>query len=359
MLCHLKERCEVEVIAPLDRSFRYFYLGHKLAEKVRGSKIEIDREPLALRSYRDQIMQRIDRSAVDIVFAPSSVPIAMLDGNVPVVFWGDAVWGGMVGYYEGFSHYSSRTLVNGHRQEQMALDRVAAAIYASEWAASTVRKHYQVKPSKVGVIPFGANLESKHDLEGMRAVLRRRNKDLCRLLFLGVDWERKGGELALQVADLLNLAGLPTTLTVVGCDPFRGIEKPFFVENLGFISKKSDAGRKQLEDLLRVSNFLILPTRAEAAGIVFCEASAFGLPILAPDTGGVSTYVHHGVNGRLFPLEATANDYANEILRIFGDERQYEQMCLASFNEFKTRLNWGTAVKSLTDVLAGCVKQSA
>lgn len=35
-------------------------------------------------------------------------------------------------------------------------------------------------------------------------------------------------------------------------------------------------------------HLLLLPTRAECAGIVFNEASAYGVPILLTDTGGVS-----------------------------------------------------------------------
>lgn len=44
-------------------------------------------------------------------------------------------------------------------------------------------------------------------------------------------------------------------------------------------------------------NFLLLPTIAECAGIVFAEASGYGIPSITYDTGGVGTYVIDGING--------------------------------------------------------------
>ena len=359
MLRHLvSENCEVDVIAPLSRSFRYLYMGRKLVQKIGGSRFDIERQPLALANYRNQIVRRLKESAVDLVFSPSSIPIAMLGGHIPVIYWTDAVWDIMVDYYEAFSNLTRTSVVNGHRQEQMAMDRSAFAVYSSDWAAEGARRNYRVEPSKIRVIPFGANMDVKHDAAELLTMVKRRSRDHCRLLFLGVEWKRKGGELAMETARLLNRAGLATTLTVTGCDPFGRSPKPAFVENLGYISKRTDAGRSKLEHLLSSSHFLILPTRAEAAGIVFCEASAFGLPCVTTDTGGLSSYVRDGVNGIRLTFEATAEDYAREIFRIFNDKHLYREMSLAGFNEYKTRLNWTTSVKSLVRLMSECIERS-
>lgn len=186
------EGCEVEVIAPLHRSFRFWYLGQKVIGKVCGVRFDVDRQPLALRSYRDQIADKLKHSVTDVIFSPSSVPISMLNGNVPVIYWTDAVWDTMIDYYEGFSHFSQTSRVNGHRQEQMAMDRAALAIYSSDWAANSARDNYKVDPSKVKTLSFGANIEVNHAYDSLPAVVRNRRRDQLRLLFLGVDWERKG-----------------------------------------------------------------------------------------------------------------------------------------------------------------------
>ncbi|TSA49979.1 MAG: glycosyltransferase [Sphingobacteriales bacterium] len=40
----------------------------------------------------------------------------------------------------------------------------------------------------------------------------------------------------------------------------------------------------------------MVPSRAECYGIVFAEASSYGLPSVSTDTGGVSAVVKEGVN---------------------------------------------------------------
>ena len=40
--------------------------------------------------------------------------------------------------------------------------------------------------------------------------------DVCKLLFIGSDWYRKGGDIAVEIAGSLNAMGLKTELTMLG-----------------------------------------------------------------------------------------------------------------------------------------------
>ena len=51
-------------------------------------------------------------------------------------------------------------------------------------------QYYGISPHKINVLPFGANLEDRYILHGVHNVVK--------LLFVGVEWERKGAELAIQ-----------------------------------------------------------------------------------------------------------------------------------------------------------------
>ena len=66
--------------------------------------------------------------------------------------------------------------------------------------------------------------------------------------------------------------------------------------------------------------------RAECSALVFCEASAYSLPIITYDTGGVGDYVINGKNGYRLPLEASGKDFANKIIDILHDEAELEKM---------------------------------
>jgi glycosyltransferase involved in cell wall biosynthesis len=141
-------------------------------------------------------------------------------------------------------------------------------------------------------------------------------------------------------------------LRIVGSQP-EG-ELPEFVESFGFINKSSEAGTQKLIELFQVSDFFILPTIAEAAGIVFSEASSYGLPSLAYATGGVTDYVRNGVNGFCFEPGTQAGAFASEILRIMEDPVEYESLSVQAFAEYRDRLNWETSVRRLIDFCAEC-----
>ena len=47
--------------------------------------------------------------------------------------------------------------------------------------------------------------------------------------------------------------------------------------------------------------FFLMPTRAEAQGIVFNESAAYGLPVVSTDVGGVSTVVQSRLGFPAYP----------------------------------------------------------
>jgi glycosyltransferase involved in cell wall biosynthesis len=343
-----KQGVQVEVIAPLKRNFKYLFLAHKLYSEISGSKTQFNRRPIALRSFAAQIERRMNGAKIDAIFSSSTIPIARVRPDIPAVFWTDAVTEAMVNYYgRAFANLSSKELHIAHEQEQSALNRASFAVYSSNWAAEVVRSKYRIAAEKLKVIEFGANLEIEHDLDDIIAFNERRLKSHCVLLFIGVDWGRKGGALAFEAAKLLNERGIRTVLKVVGGG---GPEAPF-VENLGFINKNMFEGQKRIKELLRTSTFLILPSRAEAAGIVFCEAAAYGLPALSTRTGGVENYISDSQTGYCLPLTASGKEYADLIANTLAAPDTYRRLSIGAFQRYKQTLNWNVGVSSLIGLI--------
>ncbi|MGH7178119.1 MAG: glycosyltransferase, partial [Tepidisphaeraceae bacterium] len=87
---------------------------------------------------------------------------------------------------------------------------------------------------------------------------------------------------------------------------------------------------------------------------VLCEAGSFGVPCLATRVGGIPTIVRDGVNGLLFAPERPG-DIADAVLDLMRDAHAYRQLCSSAFAEYRARLNWDVAGRTVRDLLQSLV----
>ena len=157
-------------------------------------------------------------------------------------------------------------------QREQATYRHAAAIATfSEVARRSLIDDYGIGPHKISVVGAGANL-----VPGPDPV---RRDDGRTLLFVGTEWERKGGPVLLHAFELLRrcrpdlrlvLAGPPTALVV-----------PAGVTNLGVVPLD------RVQRLLSEATVFVLPTRQEPFGIAFLDAMLCKVPCVGSDVGAV------------------------------------------------------------------------
>ena len=332
----------------LRRKVKGYLYKHLVKKKHMGEK-----EPLSLRFYADQIHRTLSSLNSDIVFSLGTDPIAYLQCDQPIVFWTDTSFAGAIDYIPSCRNLCRETIINGNKAEQSALERCRLAIYSSEWAARIAINHYKIDPSKVKVVPFGANIEieCERTLDDIKSIVQSRPSNQCNLLFLGGEWINKRGDIAIEVARELNRSGLPTVLTLVGCGPIGREPLPDFVRSYGFISKSTEEGLSKIKKLLAESHFLILPSWAECTPIQFCEANAFGVPCLATKVGGVTSVIKDGLNGWTFSRDAHIKEYCSYIFDLFLNYEKYKELAYSSFNEYQNRLNWANAVGEVKRLL--------
>jgi glycosyltransferase involved in cell wall biosynthesis len=319
---------------------------------VQGKRYLFSRDARLIASFGRQLSGKLAQSEADVVLsleAPSSQPVAYLDCRQPIVIWSDATFAGTMETHATLApeRLCKESLRDALANERAALARCRLAVYLSDWAADSALRHYDLDPAKVRVVPGGANLEVGLAPSEVDAVVARRPADRCELLFIAQRWQDKGGERAIEVARRLNEAGLPATLTVVGARPQGPDALPPFIHFTGMLRKSVPQELAKLQALLRQAHFLILPTRAEAFGFVFCEASAYAVPSLATRVGGVPTAVVDERNGRLFPLDAGADAWCAYIDEVLRHPARYRELAHSSFNEYATRLNWDAAVTAV------------
>ncbi len=118
-----------------------------------------------------------------------------------------------------------------------------------------------------------------------------------------------------------------------------------------FLDKHKTEDMEAFKKLLGESTFLILPSRSECFGIVFAEASAYGLPSIAAETGGIADAIKDGVNGFTLPYDASASEYANLIAAMLANKEKHEELKKTSRAFFETNLNWDTWAKRVNELI--------
>ena len=349
-----KQALSLEYIGPLKdpavlkairKLKRHYY------EQFYKENYQKDSDPLMLKNYAAQVARKLSSVKADIVFSATVDPIAYLECTQPTAFWADGTFAKIQNFYPQYSNLCEPVIHDWHKMEKLALQKCSLAIYSSDWAAKSAIHDYGADSTKVKVVPFGSNTESPFTHETIQDVIKSRTSNCCKLIFLGVDWVRKGGDVAYEIARTLNQSGLNTELTVVGCRPLIEEPLPDFVKVLGFISKSTDKGKKRIQDLILESHFLILPTLADCTPIVLCEANSLGVPCLSTTVGGIPTMVHNDVNGQLFDPEADITEYCSYIQKIFLNYSNYQDLAFSAFNEYQSRLNWKTAGQNVKNLL--------
>jgi starch synthase len=162
------------------------------------------------------------------------------------------------------------------RWERAVFRQARAIATFSEWAQDAVlAENSNLNPGQVRHYPPGVELE-----KFLAIPMARPARDKCRLLFVGGDFERKGGtdlvacfrESLRETCELhIVSAGAPVGLEEEGIHVYRDL-KPYSPELLA---------------CYREADIFVLPTRNEAYGHVFIEAMAAGLPVVATDINAI------------------------------------------------------------------------
>jgi glycosyltransferase involved in cell wall biosynthesis len=195
---------------------------------------------------------------------------------------------------EFYAHKQGPRLVERvkHGLNRRCFERAAHLITWSEWARQGLMRDYGIAPEQVTAIAPGVDLG-----RWQRPENRQGGDDgVVRILFVGSDLQRKGGDQLLAAIRALRRVvreprvelHLVTTATVEA--------EPGVVVHSG-VSPNSP----ELIRLYQTADIFCLPTLGDCLPMVLAEAAASGLPLISTDVGAIHEIVRTGVTGQLVP----------------------------------------------------------
>lgn len=323
-----------------------------IATKIIGGTESVDDR---FASYARQVHAAVMESDCDLIFAPvASGEVHHLyqleKPKAPLIYLSDVTFDDLNKLYR--PGYSDEEVSLRDLYETTSLRNADAIVYPTEWSVTSAVERYKVPEEKIRVMPYGANIPAA---PAKSKLTQKLGASRLRLLFIGLDWERKGGPVVAEAFRILLEKGLDVEFYILGCNPELEFESEH-IHVFPFLNKNIKEERDKFHEILLNSHFLLFPTRADTFGIVNCEANANGIPVIASDCGGVPHVIREGVNGHVLPLSATGADYAEVIARYLdpkgGLNREvYEPLMLTARKEYDTRLNWEAWGRSMHSLM--------
>ncbi|MEO3937856.1 glycosyltransferase family 4 protein [Dermatophilaceae bacterium Soc4.6] len=202
---------------------------------------------------------------------------------------------------------------------------------------------YGVSPDRVTVVGAGVNFDVLPDLRPRRA------GTAPTVLFVGNDFERKGGPRLLEAFRLVRAAVPDARLQIVGTP--HPIPPQAGVEVLGRVGS-----REALAQLYADASVLVLPSTFDPFPLVVLEAMAHGLPVVATRQCGVPEMVVDGETGLLVePGEDLVPQLVDALVRLLTDPTLADRLGVAGRTRVAERFLWTHVVDRMAPALEAVV----
>lgn len=312
--------------------------------------------PAALRSRIAQRAVASRRDRLDAVLQVGATFELGADCPVPYFLYCDSNIR-MAMHGAGSGHSNARWLSEAELALVVAREsRVyagAAGIFTlSERLRRSFIEDFGIAPERVEAAGAGPNFDTA-DIPDRLDEFRQGPPEV---LFIGVQFARKGGDALLRAFARARAEVPDARLTVVG--PREPIPEAPGVEWLGFLDKDVSGDRARLDAAFRRARLFCLPTRYEPFGIAYLEAMYYALPCVGTRTGAVGEMIADGRTGFLVEVDDEAA-MADRLVRLLRDPALAREMGLAGRQRARERYSWAFVATCMAQRIAGAARPPA
>ena len=247
----------------------------------------------------------------------------------------------------------------------LAMKRIGKSVdhltYLGEFTRNAIAQSL-TKKSADAMVKIAPGIDTAHfipqpDSIQKRITLGLENKKI--IISVGRLVHRKGQDKLIEAMPTI-LQSVPNAhLLLVGEGPYRShLEK--LANNLSLNESITFLGRilyDKLPNYLSAADVFVMPSRSrffglevEGLGIVYLEASACGIPVVAGNSGGAPDAVLEGVTG-LCVDGTNVNHIAQAVIEICSDAKRASQMGAAGRNWMVDKWRWEIWSKEFNSLL--------
>lgn len=237
--------------------------------------------------------------------------------------------------YVNFSYVPDKDLYSQNIDQQRIFKNSEGIFTMSQWLADNLVNNSNFPPKMVHPVGGGINL----DINNIKKVHKTNNK----ILFVGRDFIRKGGDLVVDAFKILRREYLPEAELYIAGPKENHFENEEGIVFLGDL--KSD----QLSEYFNKCDIFCMPSRFEAYGLVFIEALVYGLPCIARNDFAMKEFITDGENGYLINNDDPII-LAKKMKDLLQNERIKEYV-LSKRNQYIKEYSWDSVADRILKVI--------
>jgi len=243
-----------------------------------------------------------------------------------------------------YNHFNPRRLNDkAWLAEERRLYHEAELVFTrSSNISQSLVEQYGLPIDKAVCVYAGVNVRPKPVVDNGRYARQH-------ILFVGSDWERKGGPDLVQAFAEVQKQLPQAQLTIVGASPELTLPNCHVL------------GQIPVEDVSRYyqeASLFCLPTQLEPFGVAFIEAMAHRLPIVGTSVGAIPDFVREGYNGLLVEPN-NIGALTEALLALLDDPQKCESYGENGYQLFQERYNWHRVGEKIRQNILGALEKSA
>jgi len=217
----------------------------------------------------------------------------------------------------------------------------------SEYLRVSFINDYDIPPERVVSIGAGINLDRLPDCA------EQKDYTNGNILFIGVDFARKGGFELVKAFKVVRERIPAATLHIVGPrNRIAGVSDLAGVVWHGYLDKYKAGDMAKLNSLFLNASLFVMPSLYEPFGIAPLEALAYEIPCVVSNAWALPEIVPENVCGRLVP-PGNWEEMAEVLIPLLKDPSMLERFGKAGRMHVENTFTWENVVVRLKAVLTG------